>query len=114
MLGKRNSRDSGKLEWSRFDQAVVGVRCWGVRCGFADHPTGTQTNGSLDERIALLAILEREGHLSEKATIPTIGLPSLVDECIGDYSLADNWLNLRIAIGGPEVRRSGDKSLKPK
>src|SRR3979490_626758 len=32
-LGKRKSWDSGKFGWSRFDQNVVGVRRWKVRCG---------------------------------------------------------------------------------
>src|SRR5260370_24744298 len=32
-LGKRKPWDSGKFGWSRFDQDVVGVRRWRVRCG---------------------------------------------------------------------------------
>ena len=32
-LGKRKPWDSGKFGWSRFDQDVVGVRRWKVRCG---------------------------------------------------------------------------------
>ena|SRR5467141_1915285 len=32
-LGKRKPWDSGKFGWSRFDQDVVGVRRWSVRCG---------------------------------------------------------------------------------
>src|SRR3979490_3344908 len=32
-LGKRKPWDSGKFGWSRFDQDVIGVRRWRVRCG---------------------------------------------------------------------------------
>src|SRR5258707_2563963 len=32
-LGTRQPWDSGKFGWSRFDQDVVGVRRWKVRCG---------------------------------------------------------------------------------
>jgi hypothetical protein len=38
-LGKRKPWDAGKFGWSRFDQDVIGVRRWRVRCGLpTNHP----------------------------------------------------------------------------
>jgi hypothetical protein len=44
-LGKRKPWDSGKFGWSRFDQDVVGVRRWRVRCGLpTTHPEPRRSN----------------------------------------------------------------------
>jgi hypothetical protein len=43
-LGKRKPWDSGKFGWSRFDQDVVGVRRWRVRCGL---PTNQELAGNV-------------------------------------------------------------------
>jgi hypothetical protein len=49
--------------------------------------------------------------LSDMPTIRQLALISFLDECIGDYALAEDWLNLRITDTPFGTNRSAPGTL---